>query len=143
MNAGMHVHLSVEAFEDDSHIKRFAQLCEMFYDKIVYDVGRRDTSGYCRRANVDSTLEEEAFRDAWYEERAHREKFQIVNTSKSYTVEVRAFRAPQSGLRYLAYIQLCLVIFQLSVSKKVIQYRWSDVKVQAENMGFEALVTII
>jgi hypothetical protein len=143
MNAGMHVHLSVDAFKDDNHVKRFAQLCEMFYDKIVYEVGKRDTTGYCRRAGVSPGLEEDAFRDAWYEERAHREKFQIVNTSKSYTVEVRAFRAPQSGLRYLAYIQLCLVIFQLSVSKKVIQYRWSDVKVQAENMGFEALVSIL
>ena len=143
MNAGMHVHLSNSAFEDDNHIKRFAQLFEMFYEQVVYEVGQRDTSGYCRRANVDSTLEEEEFRAEWYERRAHREKFQIVNTSKEYTIEVRAFKAPQTGLRYLAYIQLCLVMYRISLNKKILNTKWSDIKLQAENMGFEALVSIL
>jgi hypothetical protein len=145
MNAGMHVHVSVEAFEDDMHVKRFAQVCEMFYGIIVHNIGQRVSyrTSYCASSDVYPMLDEEEFRDTWYENRAHRRKLQIVNTMKDNTVELRAFTAPRTWVRYLAYIQLTVCLVVISRQKKVTELRWDDVVAQAKNLGFDELVSII
>lgn len=141
-NAGMHVHLSKDAFIDDKHVKRFAQLCEMFYDKIVFNIGLRKTTQYTRSSGILPIQDEDDFLQKWYDGGKNYEKFQIVNTSKCHTVEVRAYRAPQTRERYFAYVQLCIVLFTMAKRKKILGIRWSDVRDQAENMNFVELINI-
>jgi hypothetical protein len=141
--AGMHIHLSVDAFNDDKHLKRYAQLCEMFYDQIVYNIGQRNSVRYTPSSGIYAGLEEDEFLESWYANRKNYEKFQIVNTSKTYTVELRAFKAPQTRERYFAYVQLAIVLFTIAKrNKKILHLRWSDVRAYAENMNFAELIQI-
>ncbi len=46
---GMHVHLSMEAFQDDSHIDKVAALLESFTDEQLHSIVGRKPTHYCAR----------------------------------------------------------------------------------------------
>jgi hypothetical protein len=140
-NSGLHVHLSNSAFVDTHHLKRFVQAFEKNFRQIMR-FAKRDDEGYCKSTGVDPDLKPKKFKKEYLGRRRNRVKMQVVNTSHSNTVEVRAFKGVQSYNAMLGYVELCVMFVLLTQEQDADPRKltWATMKDHAKKFGFEYLL---
>jgi hypothetical protein len=141
--AGLHIHIGLTAFVDEAHVKRFAQIFDLHFDRL-FSFSNREDDRWCPPSGTDPHQENDDYFYDFKSYNRHYSKYQAVNTAHPHTVEVRLFKGCDEYIRFMHCINLVRVLLHITKSpKRVRSIKWNDIVQFANDMGLDELSFIL
>ena len=128
-NCGLHIHASREALgnteaEQENTINNIILITENF-KKELQQFSRRKDFSWCHFFNDDTEKNKETNIEKIKENKGNKNRYQVINTKNSHTIELRLNRGTLKTNTFFASIQLFYNIIQLAKTKNFINKNWN------------------
>lgn len=141
--AGIHVHVSREAFKNVGAIGHLIRFFDEQYDKII-ELAKRDpyqAERWAKKLSLTSSEKRYFKKENYYKKADYSgDRYQAVNVQNQNTVEIRVFRTSTDPDHIRAIIQLVDVITDIANHERY-HLTWNRIRNHAHKKGYKELVS--
>lgn len=141
--AGIHVHVSREAFKNVGAIGHLIRFFDEQYDKIIEFAKRdpRQAERWAKKLSLTPSEKRYFKKENYYKKADYSyDRYQAVNVQNQDTVEIRVFRTSTDPYHIRAIIQLVDVITDIANHERY-HLTWNRIRNHANKKGYKELVS--